>query len=85
MFFFVGLAHVYGAVLAQKAGLGEEAVEAELRQAVQESVSPNYASKVANTYLGLKDTREAYRPKLVFELDGILDSFDTANAEDGKC
>ena len=49
-----------------KNGASTERVDAELRKAIQEDKSPNFASKAAHAFLGTIDTRNELRPSNIF-------------------
>ncbi len=55
MYFVSALSHLYAAVLMHKASAMKEAVDKELRLAVQGGRSPNFASRMAHQYLDTAD------------------------------
>ena len=53
-----------------KMGASPECINDELRKAIQENRSPNFASKTAHLFLGTVDSREEVRPKIIYGIRG---------------
>ena len=61
------LAHLYRAVLLDKDGGKAEVVSAELRLAAPDGRAPNYASRTARAFLGIKIDAAENRPRVLFK------------------